>query len=186
MFNNEAYPWYAQNSVSIKTLYDGFYPIAEAMTPLGIGDAFNIDILNNEALFTFGTMFGMSARPQYYDGLIYDVDRWSEVKVWSGHVEDLELNIYKNFLRMKAFIAGKPYSLNLLKDAFDILTNGLGTVSVWIEENNMSFIIHLDAPENITRLFMELNSFDLHFLGKPSGVSYTWDYVNAPQPGPND
>ena len=180
MFDNQNYPWYAQQSGTIKTLYDGFFPIAVDMSPLGIGNAFDINTLEDIALFNFGTMFGMSTRPQYFDGLIYDIDQWSGTKVWSGHIEDFESHIYKNFIRMKAYIAGRPYSLNLLKEAFEILTDGLDQCSVWVEENYMSFIIHLDAPVEVTRLFMQLNSFDLHFMGKPSGISYSWDYVNQP------
>lgn len=180
MFDNQNYPWYAQKTGSIKTLYDGFYPIAVAMSPLGLGNAFDVDTLTDQALYNFGTLYGLSSRAQYFDGLIYDIDNWSETKVWSGHVEDLESRIYKNFLKMKAFIAGRPYSLLLLKEAFDILTHDVGTVNVWIEEGDMSFIIHLDASNEITRLFMELNSFDLRFLGKPVGISYTWDYINIP------
>lgn len=183
MFDNQNYPWYAQQSGSIKTLYDGFFRVAEAMSPLGVGNAFDLNTLQDQALFSFGTLYGLSSRAQYFDGLIYDIDNWSESKVWSGHVEDLESHLYKNFLRMKAFIAGRPYTLLLLKQAFDILCEGLTINSLWIEEGYMSFIIHLDADQETTRVFMELNSFDLRFLGKPIGVSYTWDYVNRPVEG---
>lgn len=186
MFDNQNYPWYAQKTGTLKTLYDGFFPIAVDMSPLGVGNAFDVDTLTGRALYSFGALYGLSARGQYFDGLVYDIDNWSGGKVWSGHMEDLESRIYKNFLKMKAYIAGRPYTLNLLKAAFDILTDGMGTVNIWIEEGLMNFVIHVDASQEVTRLFMELNSFDLRFLGKPVGVSYTWHYINVPSEDEGD
>ena len=179
MINNQNYPWYIQKSPGFVALYNGLFEVAKHISPLGIGDAFNIDKLPaGEALFTIGKMWGVTGNPSFIDGLIYDVDSWSETKVWSGAVSTLEAALYRNYLRMKIFIQNNRYSLISLKKALEILL-GDEEAEITIDEQVMGFTINIKASREAIRILQTLNSFDLYFMGQPCGIHYEFNYELA-------
>lgn len=125
MIENNNYPWYLQQTSGFSTLYSGFFPIAEAASPLGIGDAFNIDLAQGAMLYRLGTYWGMSGSPYVWDGLIYNVDNWSETKTWTGGLRQLGEEFYANLIKAKAYAYGRPYSLETLKGVFERVFEGM-------------------------------------------------------------
>ena len=182
MYDNQNYPWYVQKSPTFKTIYDGLFPVVSAASPLGVGSSFDINTLTGVALYKFGNMMGLQGNPTYYDGLIYNIDKWSDVKVWSGHVKDIDAKIYKNFVRMKAFLQGQTngfeqgYSLTLLRDCIAIALDGF-EYSITVDEGFMEFTININATSEVLKIFQELQAYDAHFLGKPTGIKYTFNYT---------
>ena len=179
MYDNQNYPWYMQKSPGFVALYNGLFEVIKNVSPLGIGDAFNIDELPaGNALFTVGKMWGITDNPSFFDGLIYDVDSWSETKVWSGSVSTLETTLYRNYLRMKIFIQNNRYSLITLKKALEILI-GDGNAEVSITEDLMKFTINIKAGREMIRILQTINSYDLYFMGQPCGIHYEFNYELA-------
>lgn len=179
MIDNQNYPWYMQKSPGFVALYNGLYEVAKHVSPLGLGDMFNVDELPaGEPLYQLGRMWGINGSPNYFDGLIYDIDYWSETKVWSGSVSTLEDKLYRNFLRMKMFIQNKRYSLITLKEALTILLGG-EEATITVEESEMSFVINIRANVNVIRILQTIHSFDLHFMGQPCGIRYQFNYELA-------
>lgn len=179
MYNNQNYPWYMQKSPGFVALYNGLFEVIKNVSPLGIGDAFNIDKLPaGDALFTIGKMWGVTDNPSFFDGLIYDVDSWSETKVWSGSVSTLEATLYRNYLRMKIFMQNNRYSLITLKKALEILI-GNGDAEVSIDEYLMGFTINIKADRETIRILQTINSYDLYFMGQPCGIHYEFNYELA-------
>lgn len=182
MYVSYSYPWYLQQSPVFTALYDGFAEVAQNISPLGIGDFFNYrTIPEGEPLYALGKIWGLLGSPGFYDGLIYDVDKWSETKVWTGSLKQLDDMLYRNFMQMKMFIQGRPFSLTLIKQALDILLNGT-EYQVSVTEDTMSFIINITANTEVVRVVQELNSFDSTFLGKPVGISYRFEYTATDAP----
>lgn len=186
MIDIQNYPWYLQNSPNFKRLYDGLFSVAVEASPLGIGDMFNVDELTGASLYRFGEFVGLRGNPFFTEGLIYNFDNWSETKVWSGQVKDIDSKIYKNFVRMKAFLQAQSsvfsngYSLILIKEALAIVLAGY-EYQAEVEEDFMEFTIKLSANEEVLRIFQELQSYDRHFLGKPAGIAYKFEYIVTSQ-----
>ena len=175
MVNEQNYPWYAQQDGAIKILYDGFFPIAEAMSPLTLGDAFNIDNLTGKALISVGYMYGLSPTGAYYTGLLWSSENWDE-QVWTGEQQAINEQVYKNYIKMKAYINGRPYTLNLLNEALTMLMSGIDGVGFYVTEDTMSFVIHVVATEAAAEAFRQVQLLDYNFLGKPTGISYIISY----------
>ena len=177
MYVSNSYPWYLQQSANFTALYNGLASVAQNISPLAIGDFFNYHTLPaGQPLYTLGKIWGLLGAPGFYDGLIYDIDNWSETKVWSGHLRDLDDILYRNFMQMKMYIQGKPYCLTLIHDALEMLLTGTEHV-ITVTEDLMSFQINISASSEVLRIVQEINSFDSTFLGKPTGVSYRFNYV---------
>lgn len=181
MINNQNYPWYPQRNPVFTTLYSGFFEAAESMTPLPIGGFFDIDSVPYEMLLKLGPVWGLSGSPVYYDGMIYDIDAWGdpdtmEGKAWTGQVQTANQAIYRNFIRMKAFINARQYNYQLVKDAIDILLSGYQhTIS--ITEGYMTFTINISASGDILRILQEMQTYDPYFLGDLPGISYDFAYT---------
>lgn len=182
MVPNYSYPWYIQHSPHFTKVYDQLYDLVSMASPLGIGDAFNIKDMTGSALTRLGILWGLQGAPQYYNGLIYKIDKWSDVKVWSGHAEDIEGALYKNFILMHAYINGRQYNLQLIKEAIAMLL-GDAEYTLSVDEEYMSFTINLSAAPDVLRVIQQLQSYDRHFIGKPSGISYTFNYIPMEQQG---
>ena len=179
MYNNQNYPWYIQKSAGFVALYNGLFNIVSGATPLGLGDAFNINKLPaGKPLFQVGKMWGLTDNPSFFDGLIYDVDSWSETKVWSGSVSQLESSLYRNFLRMKIFIQNSRYSLKTLKEALEILL-GDNPAEITIDEYLMGFTINIKASREAIGILQTLQSYDPYFMGQPCGIHYEFNYEVA-------
>lgn len=172
-----SYPWYLQSSPVFNALYTGFSNLAEEMSPLGMGDFFNyLALPAGEPIYALGKIWGLIGSPGFYDGLTYDVDTWDGGKVWSGELQTLDDLLYRNYLRMKMYIQGRPYSLTLIHEAIEILLEG--TVhSVEVPEDTMSFEVDISAPQEVLSIIQQINSFDSTFLGKPVGISYQFNYI---------
>lgn len=125
MIDNNNYPWYLQQTSVFTTLYNGFFPIAQDASPLGIGDALNMDLATGAMLYRLGTYWGMSGSPYVWDGMIYNVDKWSETKTWTGGVKELGEEFYANLMKAKAYAYGRPYSLETLKNVFERVFEGM-------------------------------------------------------------
>lgn len=179
MINNQDYPWYAQQEGTLQTLYEGFYPIACEMTPLGLGDIFNIDSLTGKALITVGYMYGLSSTGAYYNGLRWSVENWGS-NVWTGEPQTTREDIYKNYIKMKAYANGRPYTLQLLYDSLKILAEGFPTLqfSVTEDPDTLSFVIEVSSTNSDElEAIQQITFIDSSFLGKPTGISYTWNFT---------
>lgn len=176
MFDNQNYPWYLQQQGIFKTLYDGFFPIVSNASPLGIEDAFNVNQLKGLGLLYFGRMWGLRGTwGAVTDGLIYDIDMWSTNKKWTGELADLDAQIYRNFIKMKAYINGRQYTLGLIKEALAILLDGY-EYTLTVSEDFMNFTINITADVAALNVMYNLEKYDNQFLGKPSGISYSFNY----------
>ena len=157
MIENNNFPWYLQQSDTFVTLYNGFFSVAEAASPLGLGDAFNLDLMRGAMLYRLGTYWGMSGSPYMWDGMIYDLDRWSETKRWTGGIKEIGSVLYSNMIKAKAYAFGRPFSLNTLNGVFERLFAGyIYNISVEETGSITSTVINegsvTDAVENIQDL----------------------------------
>lgn len=155
------------------------FPIVSLATPLDIYQIFDVNQVTGQGLLNFGRMWGLRGIwGGTTDGLIYNIDKWSTDRVWSGQMKDLEAQIYRNFIRMKAYINGRPYSLTLLKEAMAILM-GTREYEMWIDEDFMTFTINIKASYEVLIFLYNMEQYDTHFLGKPTGISYKFNYINV-------
>lgn len=155
------------------------FPIVSLATPLDIYQIFDVNQVTGQGLLNFGRMWGLRGIwGGTTDGLIYNIDKWSTDRVWSGQMKDLEAQIYRNFIRMKAYINGRPYSLTLLKEAMAILM-GTREYEMWIDEDFMTFTINIKASSKVLNFLYNMEQYDTHFLGKPTGISYKFNYINV-------
>lgn len=175
MVNNNDFPWYLQESTVFLALYNGFFDIAEMASPLGIGDAFNIDAMEGAMLYRLGTYWGMSGSPYIWDGLIYNVDAWSSVKTWTGGLKELGQELYSNLIKAKAYAYGRLYSLNTLKGVIERIFAGQHYEAT-VTEGTMEITINLTAERSLLETFIEARAFDLTFIGKPAGIKVVWEY----------
>lgn len=175
MIENHNFPWYLQQSSTFTTLYYGFFSVAEYASPLGFGDAFNVDLAQGAMLFRLGTYWGLNGDGSLYDGLIYNIDKWSDVKVWTGGVKEIEEGFYRNLIKAKSYAFGRLYSLSTIKGVLELVFQGYdATFSV--SETYMGLTITINAPEDVIRTFIEIKAFDLTFIGKPVGIKVDWQY----------
>lgn len=174
---NYSYPWYLQESPVFTKLYTGFYEVATNITCLDVGDFFNYrTIPTGVPLYQLGRIWGVGSVLGYYDGLVYDIDKWSEDKKWTGQLTELDDNLTRNFLRMKMFIQGRAFNLILIRDALAILLEG-EEYSITVTEELMGFTINLSAPTDVIGVIQSISNFDNAFLGKPSGIHYSFNYT---------
>ena len=143
MIENNNFPWYLQQSDTFVSLYNGFFTVAEAATPLGIGDAFNIDEMTGAMLYRLGTYWGMSGSPYIWDGLIYDLDSWSETKRWTGGIKEIGSILYSNMIKAKSYAFGRPFSLNTLNGVFERLFAGY-PYTISVEEVGSPTLVIID------------------------------------------
>lgn len=170
------YPWYIQQAPRFVRLYEGFYNVFLAASPITARSAFDVGTLTGTPLLNFGLIWGLrGAWGGSTDGLIYNIDAWSTDRVWTGSMRDTDASIYRNFIRMKAYINGRPYTLQLIKEALEILVSD-SSATFWVEEGYMSFVIHIKASGAVLNMFYNMTQYDPFFLGKPTGISYTWEY----------
>ena len=175
MIENNNFPWYLQQSPVFLALYTGFFDVAVAASPLGIGDAFNIDEMHGDMLYRLGTYWGMTGSPYVWDGLIYNYNNWSKTKTWTGGLKQLGEQFYSNLIKAKAYAFGRPYSLTTLKGVFERVFAG-EPVTVEVEEDDMEITIQLTGDRNTLETFVQARAFDLSFIGKPIGVKVNWEY----------
>lgn len=176
MIENHDFPWYLQQSPTFSSLYYGFFPAAVAASPLGIGDAFDIDAMTGVMLVRLGRLWGIYGTPSVNNGLIYDIDDWSLIKLWDGDEGEAKETLYRNLIKAKMFANGRPYSIETLYGTFERALEGL-EYQIDIVEQYMSVTIRLTASADVIRDFIEMRTFDVAFIGKPAGISVEWEYV---------
>jgi len=176
MIRNYDFPWYLQNTSSFLALYDGFFNVAATASPLDLEKAFNIDEMSGQMLYYLGVYWGLSGSLVIWDGLIYDVDKWTSLKVWTGTGEkELSREMYANIIKAKAYAYGNPYSLNTIKEVFArVFANE--TYSLTVAESDMEITLTLSAAQNVLESFIEARAYDLSFIGKPAGIKVNWVY----------
>lgn len=176
MIENNNFPWYLQQSTVFLALYTGFFDVAVAASPLGIGDAFNINEMTGEMLFRLGTYWGMAGSPYVWDGLIYGVDDWSDVKTWTGGgFKEVGEKTYSNLIKAKAYAYGRTYSLETLKGVLERVFEG-EEYEASVDESYMEITVNLTGRREILETFIEVRAFDLAFIGKPAGIKVNWAY----------
>jgi hypothetical protein len=179
MFNNQDYPWYMQKSEGFVKLYNGLYEVAKHISPLGLGDSFDVNTLPaGKPLFQLGKMWGLADNPKFINGLIYDVDAWSETKVWSGGVAAVEDKLFRNFLRMKIFVQSQPFSLTTLKKALELLI-GDEEATITVDEVDMGFVVNIKANVSVISTLQTFYSYDQNFIGLPCGINFGFNYELA-------
>lgn len=177
MYDNQNFPWYPQQVPEFKKLYDGLFPIVSQASPLDIWHIFDVNQLTGLGLLWFGRYWGLRGMwGAVTDGLVYDIDKWSTDRKWSGEFKDLNAQIYRNFIKMKTYINGRNYTLGLIKEALDILLAG-HKFEVTVTEEYLHFIINLTASSEVLNIMFNLEKYDSQFLGKPSGISYEFKYT---------
>lgn len=178
MVPNYNFPWYIQDNPDFVGLYNALYDIACMASPLGIGDAFDLDKLSGNALSNLGALWGISGSFAYNEGLTYGVDDWSGGKTWGGNTGTISEDLYRNFLRMHIYINGRNFDLGLINDALAILLAGY-KYTVTVDEGFMNFTINIIADSNTLAVIEQISAFDSRFLGKPSGISYKFNFIQT-------
>lgn len=177
MQKNPVYPWYLQKSPIFTKLYDGMFEVAKNISCLDIGDFFNYrTVPTGVPLARLAKVWGIGNVLGYYDGLVYDVDNWSADKKWSGTLQTVDDSITRNFMQMKMYIQGKHFSLTMIKEALEILLQGV-EYTASVTENSMSFEINISTTMEVISILQGISGFDSAFLGKPSGISYSFVYT---------
>lgn len=138
---------------------------------------FDLENAETGQLYSIGAMWGMASSKTYFDGMIYDIDNWSELKVWTGGIKPVALTLYRRFVAAKIYSNEMNYSLTMLHDVLEMIFEGY-THEITVDENEEkhTVTINIRAKEEIIRLFIELRAFDRYFLGTPSGVSVKFNY----------
>lgn len=175
MVQNDNFPWYLQLTSVFLALYNGFFDVAVDASPLGIGDAFNIDAMTGAMLYRLGTYWGMAGSPYIWDGLIYNHDEWSGIKTWTGGLKELGERVYSNLVKAKAYAFGRLYSLETIKGVLERCFAGQEYTAEVIE-SDMEITISLTASQETLRTFIEAKAFDIAFIGKPAGIRVNWEY----------
>ena len=125
MIENNNFPWYLQQSSAFLALYTGFFDIAVDATPLALGNAFNIDEMQGAMLHRIGEYFGMATSAYTWDGLIYNMDAWSDGKNWTGGIRQLGEDFYSKIIKAKMYAYGHQYCLETLYNVFEIVFEGV-------------------------------------------------------------
>lgn len=176
MYDNQNFPWYLQQSPRFLELYNGVFPLAEKMTPLGMGEVFNLELMTGDALINLCLLWGLRDAMSMSEGMVYSVDKWSTGKVWSGKLTIENEELFRNFLRMKIHINSRPLSLTLIYEALEILLKGYD-YKASVTEEDMRFIINIEASAAVIDEVRKIRSYDSIFLGHIPGISYLWNYV---------
>lgn len=177
MQKNPAYPWYLQKSPVFTKLYDGMFEVAKNISCLDVGDFFDYRAVpTGVPLARLAKVWGVGSVLGYYDGLIYDIDKWSTDKNWTGTLNTVDDSMTRNFMQMKMYIQGKQFNLIMIKEALAVLLQGV-EYTADVEEDDMSFVINISAPSDVISVIQGISSFDSAFLGKPSGISYSFVYT---------
>lgn len=160
MIENHNFPWYLQQSSTFTTLYYGFFPLAELASPLSFGDAFNIDKATGNMLFRLGTYWGLKGDNTVYDGLIYNLDQWSNDKVWTGGVKTIEEDLYRNLIKAKSYAFGRLYSLDTLKHVLDFIFEGTEVVCYVLERQSPEYVYDLGFVNQFVDNWLDYGGVD--------------------------
>lgn len=182
---NQNYPWYMQRSESFSGLYVDLFDIVSAASPLDIYKIFYPDELTQGGLVALGKIWAITGDPAYTDALIYDLDQWSQDKVWTGGMGTIIEDVFRRLLKAKIYMQGRQICLDTLKKAFDIIFEGTGS-EVTITEDYMSFTINVSGTNDTIRAFMRMRSLDVAFIGALPGIHYDYVFTDIPDENPEE
>ena len=172
---NQNYPWYMQQSESFSGLYNDLFAIVSEASPLDVYKMAYLDFMYGKGLLNLGTIWRITGDPRFVDAMIYDLDNWSEGKVWTGGLGEVNAEMFRKIIQAKIFMQGRQLCLSTLKSVFDMIFDGTG-ITVEVEESYMHFDINITGDSDAGRLFILLKSLDPVFLGALPGISYSYNY----------
>lgn len=182
---NYDFPWYLQNSEGFMTLYTGLYNVATSISPISLLSALDIDNAAFPAqLKLVATLYGLRADwVSIEQALIYNVNKWSvdgvEENYWSGLPSESQA-LLKNYIKAKVQIRNKNLTLQTLKEFFGVCLahrdfNPATAISV--TESTMHFDLTVTVDSEVLEDMVTLLSVDPYPFGKPTGISYSINYV---------
>lgn len=182
MFYNENYPWYLQSSPVFSKLYREIYDVAKDITPLDIWKLFYIDELPLANVREHASLWGIKGG--WYgirDALIYNVESWGnletgEGKYWSGILGYADDEWYARYVKMKAYIQGKPFNNYMIKEAVAILIDKY-PYTIEVIESNLSCEIKLTVDSFVKEILNGIISYDPNLFGKPVGIKVTYNFT---------
>ena len=162
MIENNNFPWYLQQSPVFTELYYGLFDVAVSASPLDIGDSFDLDNATGERLYRLGTYFGLPGTPYTWNGMIYNMDNWSDIKTWTGtQSELLSDTFYRNLIKAKAYAYGRPYSLITLKNVLDRIFDGIEYSAQIIEQGSIAgFYVNYGSVTEIATVDLDYGSVE--------------------------
>ena len=185
---NYDFPWYLQNSDGFMALYEGLYNVSTHISPISLLDALDIDNATTLKQLRFiATLYGLrSDWVGIEQALIYDVNKWSapeaqdgEENYWSGLPTDT-FDLLKNYIKAKVQIRNKNLTLQNIKDFFTMClahrSFDAGT-GISVTESLMHFDLTVTLDGDTLSDMVTLLSVDPYPFGKPTGISYSINYV---------
>lgn len=184
---NQNYPWYLQQSENFTKLYEGMYNVAANISPLDIYKLMFPTELTDENLKLHAQLWGYGKSwSATTNALIYDEDEWSGIdeestyqnKLWSGTQTEVSGDWYLRYIKMKAYLQNRPFSLKTIKEALDILmANYIYTASV--TETEFVCTINIVADESIVSALQGILSYDGALFGKPVGIRVVYNFTQG-------
>lgn len=173
MYDNRNWLWQYQNTKIVKTIYDRFFDVASEASPDKFKDLYNIDKMDGEGLYLIAKILGV---PVIYgeniNGLTWEIDSWNDpTKFWNGVVNPKHQAFYKQYIKSKIFLYGKPFNNELIKGTLDVLFKGYEYTCATLGDN-FYFEIELTIDPEIKGITETILEEDKYLFGKPSGVDY--------------
>lgn len=182
---NYDFPWYLQNSEGFMTLYTGLFDTAKTISPITFLDCFDIDNVEYpQQIKTIAMLYGLRGDwVGIEDALIYNINEWSvEDQVenyWSGKPAD-SLVLLKNYIKAKVQIRNKNLTLQSLKQFFTTCLahrNFNPSTDISVTESTLHFDLTVSVDTEVLNDMVTLLSVDPWPFGKPTGISYSINYV---------
>lgn len=181
---NQNYPWYLQTSPVFSTLYEEMFATARNFSPVDVYKAFypNVAVETitdgasaSYALKTYANLWQVPTEFSAIEGaLIYDQGQWSVTDKWNGDMTGASLDWFFRYIKMKTHINNQPFSLNLIKEAFEILMGPVG-YNITVTETQNAITVNIETElQNVTVLQGILN-VDKTLFGKPIGATITFN-----------
>lgn len=172
---NQNYPWYLQSNAEFSTLLREIFDVASKASPLDVYKIAYPDELEGVSLLQYGQFWGITGDPAFTDAMIYNIDSWSQGKVWTGGLGEVKTRVFRNIIKAKAYMQGRQFCLSSLKTALGMIFDGTGA-TITVLESDMHFEIHIAGSNDVIREFIEMKSLDPVFFGHIPGISYTYTY----------
>jgi hypothetical protein len=182
---NYDFPWYLQNSEGFMTLYEGLYNTAVTISPISLLAALDIEHATTAMQLKFvATLYGLrSDWVGIEQALIYNVNNWSvdgvEENYWSGLPADT-FDLLKNYIKAKVQMRNKNLTLQNIKNFFAVCLAHREfdpDTAISVAESLMHFDLTVTLDEGTLGDMVTLLSIDPYPFGKPTGISYTINYI---------
>ena len=184
---NYDFPWYLQNSEGFMALYTGLYDVATNISPISLLSALDIDHTTTpEQLKLIATLYGLRGDfVAIQDALIYNIKKWSsdeeggEENYWSGRMTETT-DLLVNYIKAKVQIRNKNLTLQTLKQFFEVCLAHRDfnpSTDISVAESTLHFDLTVSVDGDILNDMVTLLSVDPYPFGKPTGISYSINYV---------